>query len=268
MTLKTYFDVCFGLFVFYSIYKHTWLRNCILSFSFVESSLEMLPCVLTKSSSYNFICFWTVTLAHFYSDFSTRSLIMFSLFVTPNAFILGPFNYFFKDILFIILYEFYCFVGNIYLNKHLSINILQTEKFKKSYVYNQWIIIKYNHYPGVPDYFLFKHLTFFISTYRFTNLLGWCKSNCGFALLNFPVRYWSTFLNKFGYVIHYFNVRLLLYSFSNDLLLVVYVIFILDYRNNVRQKSKFEQFFYSSSKWVIKQCKSSQYLTTHLDQNY
>ena len=111
-------------------------------------------------------------------------------------------------------------------------------------------------------------LTFFISTYRFTNLLGWCKSNCGFALLNFPVRYWSTFLNKFGYVIHYFNVRLLLYIFSNDLLLVVYVIFILDYRNNVRQKSKFEQFFYSSSKWVIKQCKSSQYLTTHLDQNY
>ena len=33
-------------------------------------------------------------------------------------------------------------------------------------------------------------------------LLGWCKSNCGFALLNFAIWYWSTFLNKCGYVIH------------------------------------------------------------------
>ena len=33
-------------------------------------------------------------------------------------------------------------------------------------------------------------------------LLGWCKSNCGFALLNFAILYQNTFLNKYGYVIY------------------------------------------------------------------
>ena len=33
----------------------------------------------------------------------------------------------------------------------------------------------------------------------------------------------------------------------------MYFIFILDYRNDVRQKSKFEQFSSLSSKWVVKQ---------------
>ena len=31
-------------------------------------------------------------------------------------------------------------------------------------------------------------------------LLGWCKSNLGFTLLNFAIWYWNTFLNKCGYV--------------------------------------------------------------------
>ena len=31
-------------------------------------------------------------------------------------------------------------------------------------------------------------------------LLGWCKSNCGFALLNFALWYWNTLLNKWGYM--------------------------------------------------------------------
>ena len=41
----------------------------------------------------------------------------------------------------------------------------------------------------------------------FPELLGWCKSNCSFALLKFAVSYWNTFLNKCGYVIHHFNVQ-------------------------------------------------------------
>ena len=32
-------------------------------------------------------------------------------------------------------------------------------------------------------------------------VLGWCKNNFGFALLNFAFWFWNTFLNKFGYII-------------------------------------------------------------------
>ena len=46
---------------------------------------------------------------------------------------------------------------------------------------------------------------------------------------------------------------LILCIFANDLLLV-YFIFILDYRNDVRPKVvNSKDYFYSSSKWVIKQ---------------
>ena len=40
--------------------------------------------------------------------------------------------------------------------------------------------------------------------------------------------------------------------------------FILDYRNAVRQKANSSDFFYSSSKWVIKQQRQLSILTTHL----
>ena len=46
-------------------------------------------------------------------------------------------------------------------------------------------------------------------------LLGWCISNCDFALLNFAVWYWTIFLNKCGYVVHHFNVHF--YFFDSDL---------------------------------------------------
>ena len=80
-------------------------------------------------------------------------------------------------------------------------------------------------------------------------LLGWCKSNCIFALLNFVIWYWNTFLNKCGYIIHHFTVHFLLYVlFVNDLLLVIYYIyiiylyiFILDC-GNVRQKANLSSF--------------------------
>ena len=51
-------------------------------------------------------------------------------------------------------------------------------------------------------------------------VLGWCKSNYGFALMNFAIWYWNTYLNKCGYVIHHFNVHSLLYRF----LLMTYLV--------------------------------------------
>ena len=68
--------------------------------------------------------------------------------------------------------------------------------------------------------------------------LGWCKSNCSFALLHFaiwvyvlPKRtlhfaiwYWNIFLNKYGYVIHHFNVH---FSFYFFLLMAYYLMCIL-----------------------------------------
>ena len=56
--------------------------------------------------------------------------------------------------------------------------------------------------------------------------------------------------------------------FFADLLLAVYFIFILDYRNNVRQKANSSNFFffYSSSKWIVKQQGQLATMTMHLAQ--
>ena len=73
------------------------------------------------------------------------------------------------------------------------------------------------------------------------------QSNWGFALLNFAIWYWNTFLNKCGFVIHHFIVHFSLYF----LLVMTYYLLCILYL--FIQKSKFEWFSYSSSKWVIKQ---------------
>ena len=75
-----------------------------------------------------------------------------------------------------------------------------------------------------------------------TLLLGWCKSKCGFTLLNFAICYWNTFLNKHGYVIHHFNAH---FSFYVTLLMTYYLLLILDldYINDVRQKANSSDFF-------------------------
>ena len=52
---------------------------------------------------------------------------------------------------------------------------------------------------------------------------------------------WNTFLNNCGYIIHNSNAHFLTF-FANDLLLAVYFIFILDYRNDVRQKANLSDF--------------------------
>ena len=58
-------------------------------------------------------------------------------------------------------------------------------------------------------------------------ILFWCESNHGFALLNFAICYKNTFLNKCGYVIHHFNAHFLLYGFFFLLLMTYYLLFIL-----------------------------------------
>ena len=60
-------------------------------------------------------------------------------------------------------------------------------------------------------------------------ILFWCRSNHGFALLNFAVCYENTFLNKCGYVIHHhFHAHFLLYGFFFlFLLMTYYLLFIL-----------------------------------------
>ena len=42
-------------------------------------------------------------------------------------------------------------------------------------------------------------------------------------------------------------------SFTNDLLIAVYFIFILDYRNDIREKANLSNFLIQVQKWVIKQ---------------
>ena len=95
-------------------------------------------------------------------------------------------------------------------------------------------------------------------------ILGWCKSNCGFALLNFTIWYWNTFWNKCGYAIHHFNVNFSLYFFLLIALLAVYFLSILDYRNDV-QKANLSNFL-MSSKRVIKHQRQLAASTTHLAQ--
>ena len=70
-------------------------------------------------------------------------------------------------------------------------------------------------------------------------LLGWYKSNYGFALLNFAIWYWNAFLNV---VILYIILKYIscFIFFTSELLLDVTLYVFLDYGNNVRQKKKKE----------------------------
>ena len=85
-----------------------------------------------------------------------------------------------------------------------------------------------------------------VKTWTWLNDWITTKSHCGFVLLNFAVWYWNTFLNTWGYVIYHFNEHFLLYVFLlMALFTIVYFIFILDYRNGVRQKADTSDFFFN-----------------------
>ena len=74
-------------------------------------------------------------------------------------------------------------------------------------------------------------------------ILGWCKSNCGFYIVETCHLILEYILNKCGYVTQHFNVYFLVYSFfANDLSLAVYFIFILAYGNDIRQKANLSDF--------------------------
>ena len=97
-------------------------------------------------------------------------------------------------------------------------------------------------------------------------LLGWCKSNCGFALLTFAFLILEYIL-KYGYVIHHFNGYFSLYFFfPNDLLLAVYFIYILYYGYDVRQKFAIWVIFLFKFKWIVEQCRQLATSTAHLVQ--
>ena len=73
-------------------------------------------------------------------------------------------------------------------------------------------------------------------------LLGWCKSNFGFTLLKYFIRYWNTFLNKCGYIVHHFKAHFSLSVILLMTLLSMYFIFIVDYGNYIRQKANSSNF--------------------------
>ena len=70
-------------------------------------------------------------------------------------------------------------------------------------------------------------------------VLGLCKSNYSFALLNFAIWHWNTFFNKCGNVINHINAH---FSLNVFLLMTYYLLFILDHRNDVRQKPNSNNF--------------------------
>ena len=84
-------------------------------------------------------------------------------------------------------------------------------------------------------------------------LLDWCKSNCRLSIVEIYHLILEYILNIYVYVIHHFNIHFSLYILLLMTLLAVYFIFILDYRNDVRQKVNLSNFFFSSSKLVLKQ---------------
>ena len=57
------------------------------------------------------------------------------------------------------------------------------------------------------------------SSHQGTVLLGWCKSNCNFCIVEICLWYWNTFLSKCGYGIHHFNEHFSLddFFFPSDL---------------------------------------------------
>ena len=56
-------------------------------------------------------------------------------------------------------------------------------------------------------------------------VLGWCKNNCDFTLLNIDIWHWNTFLNKGTYVTHHFNVHFSLYVSWNDITCCLLLLF-------------------------------------------
>ena len=70
---------------------------------------------------------------------------------------------------------------------------------------------------------------------RIKEILGWCKSSCGFYIVEIYHLILEYILNKCGYIIQHFNVHCFF-------LFAVYFICILDYGIDVRQKANLSDF--------------------------
>ena len=75
-------------------------------------------------------------------------------------------------------------------------------------------------------------------------LLDWCQSNCRLSIVEIYHLILEYILNIYVYVIPHFNIHFSLYILLLMTLLAVYFIFILDYRNDVRQKVNLSNFFF------------------------
>ena len=66
--------------------------------------------------------------------------------------------------------------------------------------------------------------------YSFWNwdILGWCKHNCCFCIVEICCLISEYILNKCGHFIDHFNTHFSLYFFANDLLFAIHLIFILN----------------------------------------
>ena len=95
-------------------------------------------------------------------------------------------------------------------------------------------------------------------------LLGWCKGNCNFCIVEICCLILEYILNKCGYVIHHFNVHFSPYGFLLMTCCLFYIYFSL--WKWCYTKSKFEWFSYLSSKWVEKQQRQLAISTMHLAQ--
>ena len=73
-------------------------------------------------------------------------------------------------------------------------------------------------------------------------LLGWCKSNCCFCIVEICHLLLEYIPNKCCYAIDHFNAHFCFVFFASDLLLVINFIFILFYGNDVRQKANLSNF--------------------------
>ena len=68
------------------------------------------------------------------------------------------------------------------------------------------------------------------SSYKCLFVIGWCKSNSSFCILEICCLILKYILNKCGYVIHDFNEYFLLYGFLLKAYYLLFI-FILDYGN-------------------------------------
>ena len=127
----------------------------------------------------------------------------------------------------------------------------QTHRLKSVNLVKGWLVMRitlsYHSFPGLSrktdcsqgSNCSGKNERDVVLTEKRMELLGWCRSNCSFALLNFAVWYWNTFLNVL--MLYIILMCISCFIFLLMILLVVYIYFRLG--KWCYTKSNFEQYF-------------------------